>query len=191
VRNYDYSKVPKRNLERSVLSKERNALIVSILIYQGIVTGEIEKIQLADLDLIKATIKIRGSRRHNERILPLKATQIGLFMHYLQNVRPQILEYHTKESNNLFLTLPEFSKKSTDKDNLDIFKRLSKQLQRTDKQFFNFKQVRASVITFWLKTQGLRKTQYLAGHKWISSTEDYLPNNLDDLTDDINKMHPF
>ena len=192
VRNFDDSCMPKRNRERSALSKERNALILSILVYQGTVTGEIDRIELDDLDLIKATIKIRGSKRHNERVLPLKATQIGLFIHYLQHARPQLLAYHTAESNKLFLTLPEFSKKSTDKDSLlMIFKRLSKQLKTIDKQFFNFKQLRASVITFWLKTQGLRKTQYLAGHKWISSTEEYLPNNLDDLTDDINKLHPF
>ena len=145
-----------------------------------------------DLDLIKATLKIRGSKRHNERILPLKATQIGLFMNYLQNIRPQLLEYHTKESNKLFLSLPDFSKKSTNNDgSMNILNRLAKQIKTIDRQFLNFKQLRASVITFWLKTQGLRKTQYLAGHKWISSTENYLPNNLDDLTDDINKLHPF
>ena len=192
VRSFDDSYMPKNNRERSALSKERNALIVSILVYQGAVTSEINEIQLDDLDLIKATLKIRGSKRHNERVLPLKATQIGLFINYLQNIRPQLFEYHTKESDKLFLALPEFSKKSTNNDSLmDIFKRLSKQLKSIDKQFLNFKQLRASVITFWLKTQGLRKTQYLAGHKWISSTEEYLPNNLDDLTDDINKLHPF
>ena len=192
VRSFDDSYMPKRNRERSALSKERNALIVSILVYQGAVASEIDKIELTDLDLIKATIRIRGSKRHNERILPLKAAQMGLFINYLQKTRPQLLEYHTKESNKLFLALPEFSKKRTENDSLmDIFKRLGKQLKTIDKQFFNFKQLRASVITNWLKTQGLRKTQYLAGHKWISSTEAYLPNNLDDLTEDINKLHPF
>jgi hypothetical protein len=68
---------------------------------------------------------------------------------------------------------------------------LSRQVKSIDKQFFNFLQVRASIITFWIKTQGLRKAQYLAEHRNISTTEAYLPNNLDGLIDDINKLHPF
>jgi hypothetical protein len=31
----------------------------------------------------------------------------------------------------------------------------------------------------------------MAGHRYISSTENYLPNNIDDLIDDIKKLHPF
>ena len=89
--------------------------------------------------------------------------------------------------------MPEFSKKDTNSNALNdvIRKRLARQIKTIDNKFVGFKQLRASVITFWLKSNGLRKTQYLAGHKWISSTEDYLPNNLDDLANDINKLHPF
>ena len=115
-----------------------------------------------------------------------------LFIHYLQNIRPKLSEYHKTESNKLFLPLPEFSKKDTGNETLmHIFKPLTKQVKGIDKQFSNFKQVRASVIAFWLKTQGLRKTQYFAGHRYISSTEKYIPNNIDDLSDDINRLHPF
>jgi len=192
VRNYDDSH-QRHDLQRqcSALSKERNALILSILINQGVVVTEIGKIEIEDLDLIKATLKIRGGKRLNDRILPLKATQIGLFINYLQNIRPQILEYNTNDSDKLFLSLSAIGKKSTTGKLTYCFEDFAKQIKLIDKQFLNFTQIRASVITFWIKTAGLRKAQYLAGHRNISTTEAYLPNDLDDLIEDINKMHPF
>jgi site-specific recombinase XerD len=193
VRNVDYSRYRcRQQIEISALSRERNVLILSILTNQGVTTGEIEKIEIGDVNLIKATIKIKGGLHSNERTISLNATQIGLFMHYLQNIRPQLLEYQTKESEKLFLLLPRGSNPKVYNETLNnVFFKITTQLQSIDKQFINFKQVRASVITFWLKTQGLRKAQYLAGHRYVSSTESYKQNNLDNLIDDINKMHPF
>jgi site-specific recombinase XerD len=193
VRGYDDSRHRHEGQRQySALYRGRNALITSILFNQGANTSEIEKIETGDIDLIKATIKMRGGIRLKERTLPLKATQIGLFMHYLQNVRPQLTEYQTKESEKLFLPLPAISYKKTKNDmNRNVFTPLSAQIKSIDKQFINFTQIRASVITFWIKTQGLRKAQYLAGHSAISTTEKYVANNLENLIDDINKLHPF
>jgi integrase/recombinase XerD len=198
VRNFDDGYMPKNVRKLSAWNRERNALILSVLIYQGTTTGEVERIEMGDLDFMKATLKIRGGLCSNPRILPLKACQIGLIMNYLQTIRPQLVEYHAKESELLFLTSQDVGrtgKKNVTKNSLNLanntFLVLCKQLKIIDKQFLNFKQVRASVITNWLKTEGLRKTQYLAGHRFISSTENYLPNNLDNLIDDINKLHPF
>jgi len=191
VRGYDDSHIPKNQQKYSGLNRQRNTVILSLLVYQGIRTNEIGTIKTDDLDLIKANIKIRN-KKAGERVLPLKASQIGLFINYLQNIRPQIVEYQTRESEKLFLPLPKSSKKTAGENLLkDIFKPLVRQVKTIDKQFLNFEQVRASVITFWLKTQGLRKTQYLAGHSTIISTENYLPNDIDNLIDDINKLHPF
>jgi integrase/recombinase XerD len=141
---------------------------------------------------MQARLKIRGGLKSNERTLPLQATQIGVLMHYLQTIRPELLEYHGTESEKLFLTLPEYSKQQTDSCNLmHVFKPLTKQLKEIDPNFLNLKQLRASVITNWLKMYGLRKTQVLAGHRYISSTEKYKANDLQQLTDDISKLHPF
>ena len=191
VRNYDNSR-QRNDLQRhySALSKERNALMLSILVNQGTTTAEINRIELNDIDLIKATIKIRGGKKLNDRILPLKASQIGLFMQYLQHTHTQFLEYRTTENNKLFLPLVT-GKKSANGDLIYIFDLLANQIRTIDKQFLNFTQIRASLITFWLKTYGLRKAQYMAGHRNISTTETYLPNNLEDLTNDISKLHPF
>mgnify|MGYP001011256523 CR=1 FL=1 len=192
VRDYDDSHIPKNQRRQSSLSKQRNATILNILINQGTTTKEIDKILLQDLDLMQATLKIRGGLKSNERILQLEATQIGVLMNYLQNIRPQLTEYHTKESEKLFLTLPEYSNRQTNTQNImQVFKPLVKQLKSIEPNFLSFKQLRASVLTNWLKNQSLRKVQYLAGHRYISSTEKYLSNNLDGLINDIDKLHPF
>jgi len=194
VRGYDDSGKAWREHSKimSKIARERNAMILSILINQGITTREIKNIETGDLDLIKATIKIRGGKRLNDRILPIKASQIGLFMLYLQNIRPQLLKYQTNETDKLLLSLPSMKYETTDYDiGRGIFELLTTQIKSIDKQFINFQHVRASVIAFWIKTQGLRKAQHMAGHRKIHTTERYVNNNFEDLANDINKLHPF
>jgi len=194
VKNYDYSGKQWREHSKALskLTKERNVLILSILIHQGATTNEIKKIEVKDIDFIKATIKIRGGTILNNRILPLKASQIGLIMHYIQNIRPQFSKYQATESEKLILSLPAPGTEKTDGGTFHYtFVSLVNHLKIIDKQFLNLVQVRTSVITNWLKTEGLRKAQYMAGHRYICTTENYLPNNLDGLIDDINKLHPF
>ncbi len=192
VRSFDDTHIPKNQQKQSILSRERSAVILSILIHQGTTTKDIDRLQLCDLDPIKATLKVRGSNKSNERVLPLKAEQIGLLMHYLQNIRPQFLEYGNKDSQSLFLPLPVFSRSSTTSLTImHTFKSLTPQIKTIDKGFLNFKQIRASVITYWIQTEGLRKAQYKAGHKYIHSTENYLPNDISSLKEDISKYNPF
>ena len=137
VRNYDDSCIPENIRKQSALCKERNALIVNILINQGITTAELDKIEISDLDLVKATIKIRGGKVLNSRTLPLKASQIGLIMNYLQKIRPQLLELQGIESKKLFLPLPISAKRQMSRRN-NVFIQLTVQIESIDKQFINF-----------------------------------------------------
>ena len=49
------------------------------------------------------------------------------------------------------------------------------------------KQVRASVIVKWLKMYNLREARYLAGHRYVSSTEKYKQNDLEGLQEEVQK----
>jgi len=193
IKNFDESHIPANLRKLSELCRNRNASILSILINQGTTTTEIDTILLTDLNLNKGLIKIRGGKRSNERTLPLKAEQIGLLIHYLQNIRPQFLTHTTAESEKLFLPNPtKNNKEAADQESLKwMFTLFMNQVKSIEPKFLNFKQTRASVITLWLQMYGLRKTQYMAGHRYIRGTEYYLRNNLDGLTDDISKHHPF
>jgi len=190
--NYNDNHIPKNQQKQANLSKQRNYVMLSFLMYQGLTTRELERIQLDNVNYLKATVKIIGSKKSNERNIALNAGQIGVLMNYIQNIRPQLLAYQNIENNSLFLPLPEASKRKTNTTTLmHTFKPLTKQVKIVDTRFENFKQVRASVITYWIQTLGLRKAQYLAGHRYISSTENYLPNDLQSLTEDMAKFNPF
>jgi site-specific recombinase XerC len=117
---------------------------------------------------------------------------MGVIMDYLQNTRPKLIEYRTAESKKLFLPLPEMGKNKTDSEVIHLpCYPLNPAIKSIDKQFVDFQQVRTSLITHWIKTYGLRKAQYMAGHRSIVSTQSYVSNDLENLTCDINKLHPF
>ena len=53
------------------------------------------------------------------------------------------------------------------------------------------RQLRASVIMGWLKTNNIRQTQYMAGHKNIQSTEKYRRQDTTDLARQLELFHPL
>ena len=68
---------------------------------------------------------------------------------------------------------------------------LFKEIQKTKPEILHAKQIRASVIVNWLKTNNLRQVQYMAGHKYVSSTERYQLDNLEKLQEKLEKYHPL
>jgi len=175
--------------ERSYVAKVRNHTILLFFIHQGLHTREILRLTTEDIHLQKASVFIcKGKTRGNERILLLHATQIGFLIHYLNEIRPQLET--TETDNTLFLPIPKKDPKAK-KQAQTSFKGFIKKLKQLNPNFNSLVQLRASVITHWIKTYGLRKAQYLAGHKNITNTEAYIPNNIEDLAEDITKFNPF
>lgn len=181
-----YMKFPTKK-QRSFLSRHRSYTMLSFLLYQGLRTTELPLINMNDIDLNKASIRIRSGKKSRERNLPLNASQIGFLINYINNIRPLFLDY-CGETDKLFFSL---SAEQYDKTFSMPLRRLTKQVKSIDTGFVNFYQTRTSVITHWIQTEGLRKAQYLAGHKNIASTEGYLPNDLNSLINDIQKFNPF
>ncbi|MCF8380821.1 MAG: hypothetical protein K9H49_14710 [Bacteroidales bacterium] len=80
-------------------------------------------------------------------------------------------------------------------DYLEILKnsllQMFKGVQKTNPEIQSPKQIRVSLITWWLKNYNLRQVQYMAGHKYVRSTERYQLNNLDKLQGQLEKYHPL
>jgi len=173
------------------LSKQRNKVILSLLINQGLTTPEVVKLQVNDLKLREGTIYIAGTRKSNERTLELKSSQIMDLMEYTYQIRSKLLNYQKDQGcQNLFLPTPVVGK-NTAGNSLEIFKRLSEEIKEKHPQVINLRQIRTSVITHWLKLHNLRKAQYMAGHRYVSTTERYLLNQTEDLQKDVDEFHPF
>lgn len=174
------------------LAKERNKVIIGLLFNQGITTAEVSRIQIGDLDLRNGKIDIKGARVGKDRTLELKSSQIIDLMEYQYKTRNELLKYYKQPTQQLFLSTPASGQTQVKEIGiLNIFKRLTQELKQQNPKFINFLQVRASVITYWLKNHNLRQVQYLAGHKRIISTEMYLINDIEDLQKEIENYHPI
>jgi integrase/recombinase XerD len=69
--------------------------------------------------------------------------------------------------------------------------RIKAMINRYEPRLNNMAQIRASVITNWLKHYNLREVQYMAGHKYVSSTECYRTDHLEGLQKELEKYHPL
>jgi len=151
------------------------------LVYQGLKPEELPHLLLQDINVRSGEIKIPQTRRSNERILKLTSPQVFDFYDYLNNTRAQIIPNQKEKS---LLMHPN--------EKIGIVSRnISRQLKKQNGRVKNLKQIRASVITKWLKQYNLREVQYRAGHRFISSTEKYKQNDLESLHEEINQYHPL
>lgn len=197
--NYKILEVDDKNNARNwfgkaSLGKKRNKAILSLMIYQGLTTDEVNRLTINDVKLKEGKINIAGTRKSNERELELKSHQIMELMEYQLTTRKELIKLIQDEIETqlYFLPTPSIGKTaSLNHDGINIWKRLSQEIKSTNKKFINFQQVRASVITHWLKQYNLRQVQYMAGHRYVSSTESYLANQIEDLQKDIDSYHPI
>lgn len=157
------------------LSQKRNKILLSLIVFQGLRRAELSRIELKDVDLMNGKIYIASSRSANERELELKPQQLLLFQDYMTKIRPDILKL-SQQSSNYFLVHIGGSQ------NMDnVVTAVVQGLKPYFTKFKSLQQIRQSVITEWLKTHGLRKAQYMAGHRYVSSTERYDVHQIEGL----------
>jgi integrase/recombinase XerD len=188
-----------QNFRADTLRGKRNKVILGFFIYQGITTGELQRMEPGHLRLRQGKIFIPGSRRSNSRVLELKPFQILDLQEYVSRVRPRILrEIHRprparkpemidtqKLEDSLFISI------NGSDDIRNSLNHMFREVRKINPEIHNPKQIRASVITHWLKNHNLRQVQYMAGHKYVSSTERYQLSNLDNLQSKLDKYHPL
>lgn len=178
---------------------KRNKIMIGLFIYQGITTEELHQLEPNHLKLKEGKIYIPGNRRRNSRILELKPFQILELHEYLNEIRPKILEEinkpkparkpdeinQTKIQNQLFISI-------NGSENIkNSLWHLFTAIKKTYPNITSAEQIRKSVIVNWLKHYNLRQVQYMAGHKYVSSTERYQSNNLENLQSKLEKLHPL
>jgi integrase/recombinase XerD len=154
-------------------------LILGLRIYQGLQEQELAKLEINHLQLDKGKIYVPSTKRTNKRILDLKPFQI-LPLHEYHLTERKLLNEDI-EGNYLFHKMRLIRGMS----------RIKKMINRYEPRLKSMAQIRASVITNWLKHYNLREVQYMAGHKYVSSTERYRTDNLEDLQKELEKYHPL
>lgn len=163
--------------EQLLLAHQRNSIIVGLLIWQGLHSGELEKLEVNHIKLDEGKIYIPSTARSNSRELKLHAQQILTLHSYLNG---GIRERLKAKGERLFAVRCH-----------DIVQHLLEELKGINPQIKNAQHIRASVILYWLKQYNKRQVQYMAGHKYIDSTERYAMQETDSLKDQLAKHHPF
>jgi site-specific recombinase XerD len=167
------------------LKGKRNKIMLSLLAYQGVKTEELIKLEVQDVKLREGKIEIPGGHKSERRLLQMESHQVLEFYDYVNNTRKEILAKSGQKSDRLFVSIEGGDSLNS------CMTRLMFWVRRKNKLVVNAKQLRASVIVKWLKMYNLRKVQYLAGHRYISSTESYQQSEMEGLTEEVNKFHPL
>lgn len=163
-------------------------IILGMIIYQGLDMREFMGIELHHLQLEKGQMYVGERQQKRERYLPLNANQVLSLDRFIRETRPQLLQ---GESDKLF---------TPQADNYNLlhwqFKQLSKKVkeqtkEKLDIELHKMSQLRQSRIASWVREEGLRKAQYLAGFKTVSSAERYQKADLSDLKEQVNQYHPL
>jgi site-specific recombinase XerD len=174
-----YKDLQKQSLhqKKTDLAHGRNIIIVGLLIWQGLHSGELEKLEVNHINLNEGIIYIPGTARSNSRELKLSTQQILTLHSYINGGTRDKLKPQNEKlfAGNLHNTVGL----------------LTEELKGINPQIKNAQHIRASVILYWLRQYNKRQVQYMAGHKYINSTEMYEVQELETLTNQLTKHHPF
>jgi len=161
----------------------RNKVITGLMVYQGLNSTALKSLRYEHIHIDKGTIYLPSTRNTNSRELELKSWQIIPLLRYLERDREVLQE----KINNHTAALFPLNSERFDIITLHLFKRL----KRINHKVKNTKQIRASVLMYWLKHYNIREVQYMAGHRYISSTERYQQDDLESLHELIESLHPI
>lgn len=171
----------------------RNKVMLGLLIYQGLQTTELAKLEVKDVNLREGKIDVPGGIRSNSRDMKLEAHQVMEMYDYVLKVRNEIAEMNPKRKTQIKIETEKLF--IGDGGNCSSFSNFMTQLmikvRKLNPSVVNAKHLRACVITKWLKMYNLREVQYLAGHRYISSTESYQENDMEGLIEEVNQFHPL
>lgn len=162
----------------------RNSVLLSLLIYQGLTSEELTRLEVKDIDMDSGTIYIKASTNQNRRTLELLSKQMLVFSKYINEVRPELLGCKTDK-----LLLGKLGKPIL----VDSIHAITEQLKALfPDRNLNPKTIRMSVICNWLneKKIPLERVQELAGHKWPGTTEKYIKVNSENERELINRFFP-
>jgi len=176
----------------------RNKVILGLLIYQGLTTGELHQLEPKHVKLDERKIYIPSKGNTNSRTLALASSQLLDLQEYLELVRPRMLSNigasrsgrKPRRIDPIIYERLFFSENGNSNIKQSLY-HLFRSTKKSYPKISSGKVIRSTVIAEWLKTKDVRVVQYMAGHRWVSSTERYNVYNLQELTESLRKYHPL
>lgn len=165
--------------------KWRNKAIIAFLIYQGMRSEEITRLRLDDIDLEIGTVNVRATKTSAKRVLELRPNQAVFLDKYISYHREPMMLGRYK---GVFITTRGVPV------SVEAISRMIRPLQGLFlEKTLNPITIRQSVISNWLNKRKLPlgDVQLMVGHKYPSSTEQYLNQDAHSKVDLINRFHPL
>lgn len=195
VRN-KVKRVPKNNIKYEQLVEmyqntqgegivgKRNRIMLGLMIYQGLNTGELAKVEVKDINIHEGTVYVPQVGRSNSRTLKLEAHQVIEIQNYIKQYRPMLLAIRKKKSDKLIVST------GPGKQLNNTTVALLKEIRKVQPSIKRISHIRACVINHWLKKYNTRQVQYMAGHRYVSSTEPYSTKKIESLQEQLEKLMP-
>ncbi len=162
--------------------KQRNKVILSLLIYQGLTPENIIRLKVNEVNFDAGTIYIKATNKLHRRTLELKAKQMHILYRYIHECKVYIKGVY------LFYTM------RGEKLTIDTLQNIVEVMQPLfpDREL-TLTKIRQSVISNWLNNDNIsmEDVQLLAGHKWLSTTEKYQQQNHEQKRKLINRYFPL
>lgn len=165
----------------------RNQLVIGLLVNQALLSEEILKLRVEDVDLDSGRIYIRPTVSTAERTLSLHPTQFVVLFDYFSHGRKALLKDYEDNGQLIISARPMTEHVGGITTILQRYTFLFPEREMTAMA------IRQSVIYKWLNfdKRPLEIVQTWAGHKWPSSTERYVSKMDMDDPDEINGFHPM
>jgi len=163
--------------------ESRNRLVLALLYGTGIRRAELTGLNLIDVDLDRAQIKVLG-KRNKERLVPLIDSLIPMLKYYL-NQRSE-LSLH-QETHSLFVMSD--GRKLSDSF---VYRLVNRYLSEvTSKEKRSPHMLRHTFATHVLQSGAdLNSVKELLGHSSLAATQVYTHNSIEDLKKSYRGAHP-
>jgi integrase/recombinase XerD len=171
--------------ERFPELKWKNQVVLSLLIYQGLTSGEIANMKVRHINLEEGKIFVKESAKNSRRHLDMHPKQYQIFDRYINQSRNQLLQV---DSDLLIIGMRGVPTSTGEICYLvEQFKPLF-----PDRNL-NPSTIRQSVISNWIneRKHPIELVQLMAGHKTMSTTLLYRVTATDEKRILINRFHPL
>ncbi len=171
--------------ERYADLAQKNKAVISLLIYQGLNTGELNRLKVQHIDFDKGLMFIKSSKRIGQRHLEIHPKQYRILDNYINDGRKKLV----REDTDVLL----LGKLGTPTTSDDVHYLVSTFKGLYPERNLNPTTIRKSVIANWLneKKLPLEQIQIMSGQKWISTTANYRQNSTEEQRELMNKWFPI
>jgi len=178
---------------------KRNKVILGLIVYQGVTTRELQRLEMHHIKLKESKIYIPGTKKSLARVLPIKGNQLLEIRDYLEVVRIELQRDVYKERSGRVMKKVDqeaienqlfFSERGNGNIKSSLY-HMFRQIKKMNPKITSGKVIRQSVITEWTKSIGIRQVQYMAGYKCVGSVERYKNYNMEMLAEALKEYHPL